>query len=230
MCRAVFVHRKFRRIHQPWRWVPFGLRLRFARCRAWLVRHRFLRRAFLVAVLVVPAFMAVLAISGARQAQQAWGTATEVVVARSAVASGDAVGPDDFRLVRMPSSFLPDDALSAPIDEEEIATRSLRAGDVVTRRDIRSLRDDLDLPSGKRAVSLPADPRLPPLQPGDTVDLYVMSADAGFGRALEPSRRLDEVATVIDVADEAVTLAVAPRNVAELITASSVGRVLVALR
>lgn len=226
----VFVRRKFRWIHQPWRWVPFALRLRAARVRAWMVCHRAVRRLLVAAALLLPVTVTAAVVGDAREAQREWGTTIEVVVVTSEVAPGDDIEPSGVRVIRLPTEFLADDALNEPIHEVEVATRALRVGDVLTRRDVRSMRDDLELPEGHRAVNLPSDPRLPPLQPGDSVDLFLMPDHAGFGGALEVSRQLDNIATVIDVTDEAVTLAVAERDVAELVTATSLGRVLVALR
>lgn len=202
--------------------------MRVARGRAWWVRHRVLRRGVTIGVAGVALSLFATAVSNAHEAQQTWGTTATVAVVERDVAAGGALGPDDVRLVSRPLAFLPADAVTEPVQEIDVATRDLRAGDVLTVRDLGSATGALELDEGYRAVSVPRESRMPPVVPGDRVDLYILTGDTGLGDELV-SRRLDAVVSVIEVSDDAVTLAVVERDVAIVLTANSLGRVLIAV-
>jgi len=218
-----------RRVHQPWRWVPFGIRLRVARCRAWMVRRRLLRRLIAAVVVVGLGLVVVGAVSRGRAAQRLWGNSVEVVSIDVDVAVGELVDIDDLSIVRRPAAFIPQGALDVVPANDDVAVRSLRQGDLVTQRDLRSTRPRVVLPAGTRAVSLPLDATIPHVETGDLVDLYLVDDSFGVERT-DVTKRVDVPALVIEVAADAVVLAVDSDSVAAVATTQATGRIVIALR
>lgn len=156
-----------------------------------------------------------------------WGSTVPIVVVARDIEPGAPIGPDELTIAHRLEAFVVDDALTELPDDEERSVRRLRAGETLTRRDLQSTSEGIDLPEGHRAIGLPLDPTVPNLVVGDLVDLHVISdvlASAG------PADQHASPAVVVDVTEEAVMLAVETERVAELATARSTGRVVIALR
>lgn len=213
-------------LRQPWRWMPFGVRLQIARLRGRISQHRMIQRGALVGVLVLSASVIIGARVQASAAQAQWGNTIDVLVVTNALAPGDALG-NYVELAARPSAFVPDDAMSTLVDATEHAVRSLEPGDIVTRRDLASTGHAVALDDGERAVSLPLTPGIPHLTVGDRVELFVVFDTFG-----EPDvvPQAIEGAVVVDVGDDGVTVAVAAGDVATLARASVSGQVIVARR
>lgn len=217
------------RLRQPWRWLPFVLRLRIARFRAWLVRRRAFRRVIVVALVSVVAMVLTAAVSEARRVQDSWGTVAEVVIVRVDVEIGGMVDTDDLSIVERPLAFLPPDALSEGPAKSDVAVRSLRAGQVLTNRDLRSTRGSMTLPAGHRAMSLPLDASIPHLEAGNLVELYLVNDRFGDAEEMD-DQRVAIPALVVEVTEEAVVLAVQSDRVGDVAATQTTGRIVVALR
>ncbi len=218
-----------RRVRQPWRWVPFALRLRVARYRALLVRRRLVRRLAVTVVAALVGSVVVGALSSAQRTQALWGETVEVVAIDVDVEVGDTVDPDDFSIIRRPTTFVPQDVLRDAPTVVDMVVRSLRQGEVVTHRDLRSTREALAIPSGHRAVSLPLDASIPHLENGDLVDLYLVR-DSFAVEEKDVTRRVEVPALVVEVTDVAVVLAVESDSVGDVATTHTTGRIVIALR
>lgn len=165
-------------------------------------------------------------IAGARAARAQWGETADVVVVEVDLAIGDQISRSHVDVQRWPTALLPPDALYAMPDDVDVVAGYLRAGDIVTNRDLRSTRQALELPDGDRAVSLPRDPSIPGLMVGDLIDLHVVAVDAWA----ELETRGVHGGHVVDVTDEAYVIALAEEHVGAVVSAVASGRVVVALR
>lgn len=149
----------------------------------------------------------------------AWGTPVVVAVATADLAPGAAVGPADVELAERPAAMVPVGALtSVPIGE--VVTAPVVAGEVLV--DARVGTGGLSpvaarVPAGQRAVAVPTAAAVPPLRVGDLVDV------------LDGGGVVVAAALVVDVADGAVTLAVAAADAPALAAAASGGSVALAL-
>jgi hypothetical protein len=218
-----------RRVRQPWRWLPFALRLHVARWRRWLIRRKVVRLVVWTAIITVGFLTVFGVVARAREIQSTWGPTHDVVAVRVDIAAGDVVDADDLILVSRPTGFSVDDVLQQIPPQSDIATRTLLAGDVVSRRDLRSTRPALGMPPHHLAISLPTGPTMPVVKPGDVVDLYLVP-DA-FGVATEAGpQSLDSPAVVMESSEDAVVLAVHEDDVGDVVGTTSSGRVIVALR
>lgn len=216
-----------RRLRQPWRWLPFSVRLRIARLRSWRVRHRVVGRVLVLSSLALIVTLVGSVVADARSARAMWGSTIPIVVAGVDIELGAPIEPNELTISHQPAAFVADDALTHVPDGIEHSVRHLRAGEILTRRDLVSTREGIDVPDGHRAIGLPLDPTVPKLVAGDFVDLFVISDVFGTTGS---AHRIDHPARVIEVTDEAVMLAVEARSVAELANAGSAGRVVIALR
>lgn len=187
------------------------------------------RRVTATVVAATLGLIVVGVISDARRTQAAWGDTVEVIAIDVDVEVGGTVDVDDLSVIRRPTMFVPADALREAPGVADVAARSLRQGEVVTRRDLRSTRDALAMPSGHRAVSLPLDATIPHLEIGDLVDLYLVNDTFGVSEQ-NSTRRVDVPALVIEVTDAAVVLAVDSGSVGDVATTHATGRIVIALR
>jgi Flp pilus assembly protein CpaB len=138
---------------------------------------------------------------------------------------GDVVGADDVRVERRPASTVPDDVVGAA---GSVALAPLVPGEVLvaSRLAPTGLRGAAALlPSGMRALSVPAGPAgRPPAAVGDRVD--VLATDADLTTAV-----VAEAALVLAVDDEsdAVTIAVPAGDAPAVASAIAGGTVTLAL-
>lgn len=212
-------------LRQPWRWIPFGIRLRVARLRSRASQHHVVRNGVLIAFAVLVGAVLLGARTQASTAQAAWGETTDVLVVTEALGVGDEL-KGRVELATRPVAFLPDDALRSAVGGDDHAARMLEAGDVVTRRDLASTSHELRLEVDQRAVSLPLGPGVPKLGVGDHVELYVVFDTLGEADAPQAIER----ALVVDLGDDDVTVAVRSSDVAVLAQASASGQVIVVRR
>ena len=167
--------------------------------------------------------------SAADSAKARWGEPATVVVAARDLAAGDTIGAGDAELRRVPAAVVPDDA-ATEVPLGAVVTQPVFAGEVVLAG--RLAPDGLSgvaalLPAGSRAVAIPADPAIvPPLDPGDAVDVHVAAAlDGGFAVPVLVTAR----APVVEVTDHAVTIAVPASQVPVVASAATSGLVFLAL-
>lgn len=227
--RSMRSPRFVRRVRQPWRWLPFVVRLRFAKWRSMLLQRRIAVRVLrLVAVVGVFALLAG-ASARSRAVQQEWGTTLSVVVMASNALVGESTDEVDWRVETRPAAFVPADALRSLPERADVLVRALHAGDIATERDLRSTTPALAIREGRRAMSVPLDASVPRLHVGDVVELFVVedvlasSQDRSLGS-------VESTAIVLDVHDDAATLSVLADHVQALANAALNGRVVIALR
>ncbi len=187
-----------------WRTLPFPIRLRWARLRAILGRHRRLRRLCVVGIICVMT----LSWNGARvhhrNAAAAWETTINVVVVDSAHEPGEPFGDVRTRLVAWPTTLAPADALEVLPSDVGVVRRPLRPGDVLTERDLGDTTSDN---ADQRMIGVPRDDTMLGLAIGDLADVIVIDDPWG----LDPtSSVLDPPATIVAIDDDAITLAVSP--------------------
>ena len=167
--------------------------------------------------------------AAADDARARWGEPATVAIATRDLPAGDAIAPGDVELRRVPEAVVPDGAATeAPVGE--VVSQPVFAGEVVLSD--RLAPEGLSgvaalLPPGSRAVAIPADPAVvPPLDPGDAVDVHVAAAlDGGFAVPVLVTSR----APVVEVTDQAVTIAVPASQVPDVASAATSGLVSLAL-
>jgi hypothetical protein len=220
------VRRHGRRLRQPWRWLPFSLRFRWARFRLVLIRHRVARRVGLVGLSAILIVIPLRSAARSTVAAERWGNTVAVVVAMETGGVGE-LRADAFELADRPAAFLPIDALTElPTSTDRLAVPVV-AGDLVTSRHLDSTRGaPLNLEPDTRAVGVPIGVGMPPLHAGDAVDVVLIGDQ--YDGAPTTDRSID--AMVLFVGEEALTLAVAADDVGAVVRALTTGRVAVVLR
>lgn len=173
------------------------------------------------------------ATSRAEEARQAWGEVTAVVVATEAVDAGAPLTPAALRIEERPVALVPSSALTeVPVDR--VAGAPILAGEVVVAERLagEGLRGAAALlPPGTRAVAVPAERGLtPPVAVGDRVDVVVaLGGDEAQRGGAPPGFTLVEAALVVDVSEEAVTIAVPRGDTARVAVALGTGAITLAL-
>ena len=180
------------------------------------LRRRPRLRSALSAAMAVACGLAVFAtLERAEGARRAWGDGVPVLVAVGDLAPGTRLDASNTRVALLPQPLVPAGALSdlprdgrlveavyegETIRSERLAARALSA--VAAR-----------LPAGTRAMAIPMEAGLvPALTIGDRVDVLVaVPAEAAAGGP--PGFALAEAVLVVDVTEQAVTVAV-PRDLA----------------
>lgn len=180
-------------------------------------------------VLAVAAGLTVVqATAGAHRASARLG-ATEVVwVVVEDVDAGERIGPGAVARQARPVAFVPTGSMVED-PTGRTATEDLAAGEVVVGTRVAGSGSGATalVPDGWRAMAVPAFEALPPLRPGDRVDL-VGSSPGGSGSALAAVLVADAI--VVEVAGpESVTVAVPADRVPSVAAALTGGVVLVAL-
>jgi pilus assembly protein CpaB len=182
--------------------------------------------AAVVALALLTASVVSGAIGNARSLAARYGPLRPLVVAVRPVERGTVLAAADVAIREVPATYLPE---GSPGDAGLVVGRvvvvPLQAGEAVLPGHLAP--EGLSavtalLPSGRRAVSVPAGSSAPPLQRGDTVDLLAtLDGDATLAVAVD--------APVVDVAADAATVAVTPAEAKAVALALSQGAVTVAL-
>jgi hypothetical protein len=216
--------------------VPASLVMLSARARRALVRPTVRRLAVGVLALVTGLSVATL-VHQAGAEQRRWGATRPVVVAVDELWPGDVVGASSVEVRTLPEGMIP----AAPLADDPVGAtvrQPILAGEpvVAARLAPHGLTGTAALvPAGHRAVAVPVGPTAaPPLGVGDLVDVVTVvplggsgvgersGSDAGFGSGASDGgtgRRLDDEpafalatdAPVVEVTDQAVTVAVPER-------------------
>lgn len=167
----------------------------------------------------------------ARAAAARYGSLRPAAVATRAVEVGGVVGAGDVVVRQVPAAFLPDDAIASsdevvgqtvvvPVFPGQAMVRGQLAPE--GRRGIAAL-----LPPGARAVSVPTGMASPPLEKGDVVDvLATFDPEAADG---EPTFPVARGALVVEVGEEAATVAVTAEEASRVAFAVANGVVAVAI-
>jgi Flp pilus assembly protein CpaB len=174
------------------------------------------------------------AADAAGTARDRWGSTAAVAVATRDLAPGTLLDRGDVELRELPVAAVPagaavaEDGGGPPLGR--VVVTPVYAGEPVDDR--RLAPGGLSgvaalLPPGTRAVAIPGDPAtVPPLTTGDAVDVLV--AVAGPDGPLRPSVAATR-APVVDVGEQAVSLAIPESQVPAIATAASSGLVALAL-
>lgn len=188
----------------------------------------------LVVTLALAVGLTVSAATGrAEAARRAWGDTVAVVVATEALQAGDPHDASRLAVEERPVAMVPESALTE-VPTDRVAGAPILAGEVVVAERLAGagLRGPAALlPSGSRAVAIPAERGLtPPLATGDRVDVVVaLGGDEAQRGGAPPGFTLVESALVVDVADDAVTVAVPRADTARVAVALGGGAVTLAL-
>lgn len=156
-----------------------------------------------------------------------YGSPSAVVVVAREVAAGERVSPGDVEVRRVPRAFVPPGAVGGePVGR--IAVVPLLRGQIVVASQLAP--DGLSpvaalVPPGRSAVAVPTGGLAPPLRRGDVVDVL-----ATFDDDVDPPTfAVAERATVVAVADDAVTVAVDEDEVDRVAFAVTTGVVSIVL-
>lgn len=194
-----------------------------------LVRSPFLFWTAATALAVVTASTLSGAAGAARHARQQWGTSVAVVVATRDVAVGQRIVVADVATRVQPLASLPAGALRATASAVgRVAVVALFRGEVVGRGHVGAAGArgaPALVPVGRRGVAVPTGASSAPVERGDLVDVLALSATGTGDAAVIASGAL-----VVDVGENAVTVAVSPAEAARVAGAVARGAVALAIR
>jgi pilus assembly protein CpaB len=187
-----------------------------------------------VAVAVATALAVSHVLATARAEAARYGSPRLVVVATRDVALGDTVEAGDVAVRRFPAGLVPSDAVVNPAQavgrvavvavfrDEPVLRRHLAPWG---RRGVAAL-----LPPGSRGITVAAGPTASRLGKGDSVDvLATLDPAAAAAAGTEPTFPVATSASVVDVRDESVTIAVSPEEAKRVAFAVAHGAVTLTL-
>jgi Flp pilus assembly protein CpaB len=201
------------------------------------------RRSAVVALALVTGLVTVTLVRSGDAARRSWGATRAVAVATRDLAPGDVLSAGATEVRRLPAAVVPSGALSSP-PTGAVVRQPVVAGEPLVPA--RLAPDGLVgtaalVPEGFRAVAVPlGPPGVPPLAVGDEVDVLAVlppelagaapaAQPAGAAGAAEPAFPLVERAVVVDVGDEAVSVAVPRPDAPRVAFALAQGAVVLAL-
>jgi len=210
-----------------------------------LARRILRRRVLGLAMVVVTTAVVHHVVTEADEVRRTWGTTRTVVVAAGPVAAGEPLDAGNTVLERRPDRFVPDGALPE-LPAGRRADRDLVRSEVVTESALgpRGAGEVASqLPDDTVGVTVSTGDLRPPVAADDVVDLYsVSNAYAGpvdYAGPIDVSapdtggsagpHRVATSATVIEIVDDQVTVAVAAEDAADLSAASLTGAIALAL-
>lgn len=174
---------------------------------------RWLRRPLVywsaVALLVVVTVMGVARQSDRqRQLEAVYGELRRVPVAVSLIRPGEPLNTETVQWRARPAAAVPSGALTELADGA-VAAATIHPGEVVHSERVAGLGGGLSsrLAPGVAAVSVPTDYGVPPVRPGDSVSLVAVF-DSFATEAAPEARTVARHATVLEVGEEAVTVAI----------------------
>jgi Flp pilus assembly protein CpaB len=166
-------------------------------------------------------------VADASSARDRWGRVVQAVVVVDDVAAGTALSAGDVEVRSLPAGAVPAGALQT-LPDGAVATVDMVAGEALVPSRLAPTGTSAvaaRLPDGTRGVAVPVD-GTPPLALGDRVDVVATMGDGSSGR---PTVTAARDAVVVDVGEEAVTVAVAVGDVNEVAFALTAGVVTLAL-
>lgn len=152
------------------------------------------------------------------------GELTPVIVAIQPIEAGEPLNGKNTEARRYPALTLPTGAVAALIGDE-VASGALHPGEVVAEARLGGL------PIGDRTeVAIPAHTALPPLAPGDLVDVLVtLPIPDDSGTPAQATLTVATAAVVTDTAEHAVTIAVTEPELLPVASAVIQGSITLAL-
>ena len=146
-------------------------------------------------------------IGAAQRARTRWGDTTPVAIASRAIAPGEILGDGDIELVDRPAVMIPADAITHDAIGRTVIA-AIAPDEVIVELRLAPIgRDGADAltPIGSLGFAIPIDVTTPRLSIGDHVDVFAPSATASKATT---ATRIAKSATVTDIADRTVTIAV----------------------
>ncbi len=184
------------------------------------------RRSYWLVVAAAAAItgLAVAAVAGMAGGSPALGELTPVVVATQTIEAGQPLDEENTETRRYPALVLPPDAISA-LTGNEAASAALHVGDVVTEARLGGI------PIGDRIeVAVPGHTAMPPLVPGDLVDVLVtLPIQDESGVQTQATLTVANAAVVTARAEHAVTIAVTDQELLPVASAVVQGSITLAL-
>ncbi len=184
------------------------------------------RRSYWLVVAAAAALtgLVVAAIAGLAGGGPSLGELTPVVVATQAIKAGQPLNEGNTESRRYPALTLPPGAVAA-LAGDEVASAALHPGDVVTAARLGGL-----AVGDRTEVAIPAHTALPPLAPGDLVDVLVtLPFPDENGAQTQATLTVATAAVVTDKAEHAVTIAVTDEELLPVASAVIQGSVTLAL-
>lgn len=168
--------------------------------------------------------LAVAAVAGMAGGGPSLGELTPVVVATQTIEAGQALDEENTETRRYPALVLPSDAKSA-LTGNEVASAALHVGDMVTAARLGGI------PIGDRIeVAVPAHTAMPPLAPGDRVDVLVtLPISDESGTQTQATLTVANAAVVTARAERAITIAVTDQELLPVASAVIQGSITLAL-
>ena len=190
------------------------------------------RRLFVTVLALATGLTVISLVGAAGRARDQWGRSRPVVVATRDLEPGEVVDADAVEVRDLPEGVVTAAAL-ADTPEGAVVRQPILAGEPVAAERLapHGLTGAAALMApGERAVAVPLGPSgAPPLAIGDLVDvLTVVPAGVDPGRE-DPAFPLVERASVVDVTDQAVSVAVPEADAPRVAWALSNGAVVLAL-
>ena len=190
------------------------------------------RRVAVAGLAMATALTVSSALEAAGAARDRWGPSQPVAVAARDLAPGEVVDASAVELRDLPEALVTEASLTAA-PEGAVVRQPILAGEplVAARLAPHGLSGAAALvPTGQRAVAVPLGPAgAPPLATGDLVDVVTVLPPGLEPGGDEPAFPLVERAAVIDVADEAVTIAVPASDAPRVAWALSNGTIVLTL-
>jgi len=202
----------------------------------------------LLVVAVVAGLIAAAVVDDATRRQDAWGTTRRVAVATRDLDPGAVVVADAFEWIDRPIVVLPDgageaDGAAVAADPGgRVVLQPVLRGEVIPLRRLapagaRGLA--ALVPPQRVALAVPSDARTPPVEVGQSVDLYATpddrgdrsaaTAGVGAGVGAPTTRRLARRAPIVHVGERQLTVAVSDAEADAVAAALIEGTVIVAL-
>ena len=162
-----------------------------------------------------------------RQLETVYGELRQVPVAVSLIRAGEPLGAETVQWQARPAAAVPDGA-ATELATGAVAAAAIYPGEVVHSERVAGLGGGLSarLPPGVAAVSVPADYGVPPVRPGDSVSLVAVF-DSFATEAAPEARTVAHHATVLELDEEAVTVAIRTGEVNTTVSALVWGAVTV---
>lgn len=194
--------------------------------------YRWLRRPLVywgaVALLVAVTVMGVARQSDRRQQlEAAYGELRQVPVAVDLIRPGDPLDGEAVQWEPRPAEAVPSGA-ATELANGAVAAAAIYPGEVVHNERVAGLGGGLSgrLPPGMAAVSVPATFGVPPVRPGDLVSLVAVF-DSFAAESAPEAQTVASRATVLELDEEAVTVAIRTGEVDATVSALVWGAVTV---
>ncbi len=162
-----------------------------------------------------------------RQLSETYGELREVPVAVALIRPGEPLGAEAVRWEKRPAAGVPPGAVT-DLAEGALAAAAIYPGEVVHRERVAGSGSGLSsrLAPGVAAVTVPASYGVPPVQPGDRVNLIAV-VDTFAAESAPEARTVARHATVVQVDEGALTVAISVTDVESTVSALIWGTVAV---